>query len=60
VSPSEPEFTVSLPLSAWRLVMQQVGEGSINQFLPILTAIQGQLEQQVRPREQTTQAQAAE
>lgn len=46
---SEPLLTVQLPLSAWQRVLPQLAEGSINQFLGLLTAIQQQLQSQLQP-----------
>jgi hypothetical protein len=46
---ADPALVVSLPLSVWQRVAAQLGEGSVNQFLPVLTAIQRQLQDQLQP-----------
>jgi hypothetical protein len=43
----EPLLTVQLPLGAWHQVLRQLGDGSINRFLPLLTRIDQQLSRQL-------------
>jgi hypothetical protein len=41
------ELAVRLPFGAWKLVLRQLGDGSINRFLPLLTRIDQQLSRQL-------------
>jgi hypothetical protein len=38
-----PALAVALTLGEWQRVFRQLGEGSINQFLPLLQSMQGQI-----------------
>lgn len=46
-------LTVVLPLAAWQRVLQQLGEGSVNQFLGVLTAMQQQLQHQLSSQQRS-------
>ena len=48
-SNADPALSVTLPLSLWQRVANQLAEGKINQFLPVLTAIQQQVQDQLQP-----------
>jgi len=41
--PQVQVLSIALAMPEWQLVFRQLGEGSINQFLPVMQAMQGQL-----------------
>jgi hypothetical protein len=45
-------LAVQLPLAAWQRIVTQLGEGSVNQYLGLITMIQQQLQGQLQPPRQ--------